>query len=77
MLFKQHQWWAMESSEQQLLSSPQVGQEQPQDHLYTGTNSADPALLVKQTEERNEIFLFHFLFSVLPLTWQVWNGIKF
>lgn len=58
MLFKQHQRCAAESSEQQLLSSPRVGQEQPQDHLYTRANSADPASLVKQTKERNEIFLF-------------------
>lgn len=58
MLFKQQQWCAVECSEQQLLSSPQVELEQPQDHLYTNTNSADPALLLKQIEEGNEIFLF-------------------
>lgn len=58
MLFKQHQRCAVEPSEQQLLSSPRVGLEQPQDHPCTRANSADPAFLVKQTEERNEIFLF-------------------
>lgn len=63
MLFKQHQRCAVESCEQQLQSSPQVGLEQPQDHLYTSANSAVPAFLVKQTEEGNEIFPF-------PLTLQ-------
>lgn len=56
MLFKQHHQCAVESSEQ--LSTPQAGLEQPQDHLYTRANSADPASLVNQTEEGNEIFLF-------------------
>lgn len=58
MLLKQHRQCAAESSEQQMLSSSQVGLEQPQDHLYTSANSADPAFLVKQAEEVNEIFLF-------------------
>lgn len=68
MLFKQHQRCAVESSEQQLLSSPQVGLEQPQDHLYTSANSAVPAFLVKQTEEGNEIFIFMLTLQCSPLT---------
>lgn len=68
MLFKQHQRCAVESSEQQLLGSPQVGLEQPQDHLHTSANSAAPAFLVKQTEEGNEIFLFMLTLQCSPLT---------
>lgn len=75
MLFKQHQRCAVEPPEQQLLSSPRVGLEQPQDRPCTRANSADPEFLVKQIEVRNEIFHVGISMS-WHLTCQVWSCIK-